>query len=113
MDTKEQLQTCSNIGCSSEKELKLCICGKISYCGVDCQKSHWKIHRPSCPPFILKDIPGKGKGLVATRKLALGTIILNEEPLMAFQYGEHEGDTIICSKVVAAFNQLSDENKKK
>lgn len=33
------------------------------------------------PMYTLQDVPGKGKGLIATRKIAKGTRILSEKPL--------------------------------
>ena len=33
-------------------------------------------------PFAVRDVPGKGKGLVATQDIARGTRILCEEPLL-------------------------------
>lgn len=35
----------------------------------------------SSPPYILQDIPGKGKGLLATRPLSPGTLLISEPPL--------------------------------
>lgn len=32
-------------------------------------------------PFVLQDVPGKGKGLIATENIEPGTLILAEEPL--------------------------------
>ncbi|KAK2041869.1 hypothetical protein LZ31DRAFT_596900 [Colletotrichum somersetense] len=36
------------------KALKNCDrCKKAWYCGVDCQRAHWKLHKPECPPRVL------------------------------------------------------------
>ncbi|KAI1123473.1 hypothetical protein F5Y10DRAFT_286031 [Nemania abortiva] len=37
---------------------------------------------PDNPSYIIQDVPGKGKGLVATEKIARGTRILCEEPIV-------------------------------
>ena len=63
-------------------QLKSCVCGKVSYCSKECQAKDWKTHKPSCPPFILMESPGKGRGLFATRKIKEGQIILDEYPLL-------------------------------
>lgn len=34
------------------------------------------------PMYVLQDVPGKGKGLVATEKISRGTRILSEEPII-------------------------------
>lgn len=39
------------------------------------------------PMYTLQEIPGKGKGLVATRRIAKGTRILSEEPLIRVPTG--------------------------
>ncbi|KAH6977417.1 hypothetical protein BKA56DRAFT_674232 [Ilyonectria sp. MPI-CAGE-AT-0026] len=41
------------------------------------------------PMYTLQEIPGKGKGLVATRRIAKGTRILSEEPLIRVPTGDH------------------------
>ncbi|KAG6020366.1 hypothetical protein E4U19_006414 [Claviceps sp. Clav32 group G5] len=38
--------------------------------------------------YALRDIPGKGKGLVATRDIPKGTRILSEQPLIAVPFGK-------------------------
>ncbi|KAG6292108.1 hypothetical protein E4U09_003566 [Claviceps aff. purpurea] len=40
--------------------------------------------------YALRDIPGKGKGLVATRTIPKGTRILSEQPLIAVPFGKSE-----------------------
>ncbi|KAF7297890.1 ER lumen protein-retaining receptor [Mycena chlorophos] len=42
---------------------------------------------PASPAFRLADIPGKGKGLIATRSLKQGDLILVERPLMITTVG--------------------------
>ena len=64
-----------------KEQLKSCVCRKVSYCSKDCQAKDWKAHKPSCPPFVIKESPGKGRGLFATRKIKEGQIILEEYPL--------------------------------
>ena len=64
-----------------KEQLKSCVCGKVSYCSKECQIKDWKTHKPSCPPYVIKESPGKGRGLFATRKIKEGQIILEEYPL--------------------------------
>ncbi|KAJ7075835.1 hypothetical protein B0H15DRAFT_791339 [Mycena belliarum] len=43
-----------------------------------------EIHAPQSPslyPFVVADLPGRGKGLVATRDIAQGELVLREPPL--------------------------------
>ena len=55
-----------------DEQLKSCVCGKASYCSKECQAKDWKTHKPSCPPFIVRESPGMGRGLFATRKIKEG-----------------------------------------
>ena len=74
--------TFCNIESNKHKELKSCVCGKVSYCCRKCQENDWKTHRPNCPPFTIRESPGKGRGLFATRRIKEGQIILEEYPLI-------------------------------
>ena len=62
--------------------LKSCTCGKVSYCSKECQAKDWKAHKPSCPPFTVRESPGRGRGLFATRRIKEGQILLDEYPLL-------------------------------
>ena len=64
------------------QQLKRCVCKKASYCSKECQAKDWKNHKPSCPPYTIREVPGKGRGLFATRKIKEGQIILDEYPLL-------------------------------
>ena len=43
------------------EKLKSCVCGKVSYCSKECQVKDWKVHKPSCPPFVVRESPGKAR----------------------------------------------------
>ena len=49
------------------------------YCDQKCQKSHWKIHKVQCKTFKIVKIDGKGFGIVATRDIKQGEIIIKEK----------------------------------
>lgn len=45
------MSTCSNPGCKITTDLKKCSCClSVTYCGQQCQRQHWKKHKPSCKP---------------------------------------------------------------
>ena len=72
--------------CKKDSKMS-CVCGNASYCGVECQKKDWKSHKPSCPPFVIRESPGKGRGLFATRKIKEGQVIIDEYPLLTLRAG--------------------------
>lgn len=47
---------------------------------------------PSSPPYVIGDIPGKGKSAVATRRIQRGESILAERPLMLARLDLFGGD---------------------
>ena len=71
------------IVCRSDSSLKSCAgCVQVSYCSQQCQKKHWKQHKPLCRPFKLTPIAGKGLGLVASRLIKKGEVIIKENPVL-------------------------------
>ncbi|KAE9994730.1 hypothetical protein Vi05172_g8266 [Venturia inaequalis] len=44
--------------------------------------------------YVIKDVDGKGKGLVATEKIPRGTRILSEEPIITIRQNEQDGDRL-------------------
>ena len=81
------MASCSYCKDGRKEPLKSCACKKVSYCSKECQAKDWKVHKPSCPPYIIKESPGKGRGLFATRKIKEGQVILEEYPLLTISDG--------------------------
>ena len=82
-----KMASCTFCKIDPKEQLKSCVCKKASYCSKECQAKDWKVHKPSCPPFIIRESPGKGRGLFATRKIKEGQIILEEYPLITISDG--------------------------
>ena len=76
--------------CKSESsELKKCnSCEKVFYCNKECQRNDWKNHKPSCPPYRVREVPGKGRGVFATRKINPGIVIMEERPMIVLDMDE-------------------------
>ncbi|KAI0551613.1 heterokaryon incompatibility protein-domain-containing protein [Xylaria curta] len=47
--------------------------------------------------YVLQDVPGKGKGLVATEKISKGTRILSEEPIITIAHNEINSERLQIS----------------
>jgi len=102
---------CNNCGKIREdgSSIKLCICGKVSYCDVSCQKQNWKVHKKNCPHYMIQEIPGRGKGLIATRKIPPGTLIIDEPPIIVVDRVSQEK---MQNDIFEEFEQLSPEDKR-
>jgi len=78
--TKMKENFCDFCKSQSRNLLQCSACGIVSYCNQNCQKSHWKIHKKQCSkPYKIVKIPSKGFGLVATRSLSQGDLIIKEK----------------------------------
>jgi hypothetical protein len=56
------------------------------------------------PMYALRDVPGKGKGLVAIEKISKGRRILSKEPIITVPRNEPDSEqlrTSICQQVDA------------
>jgi len=73
---------------ADSQEFLSCVCGQVSYCDKECQTKDWTNHKSSCPPYTIREIPGMGRGLFATRKIKPGEIILEERPLLTLDLDE-------------------------
>ena len=78
------MASCTFCKINSKDQLKNCVCKKPFYCSKECQAKDWKSHKPSCPPYVVREAPGKGKGLFATRRITEGQVILEEHPLFKY-----------------------------
>ena len=87
-----------------------CVCGEAAYCGRECQRRDWPRHKPSCPPYVLKDcgLKGKGRGLFATRNLPAYSVVSEEEPVLVAGSEDMKGDGLM-----AAFRQLPEATQEK
>ena len=68
---------------TGSKVLLTCFkCHAITYCGVECQKADWERHEWNCHPVMVKEFPGKGRGLVAARDIEKGEMIFKDKPVI-------------------------------
>ena len=64
----------------SKKLSKCARCHAITYCSAECQVADWARHVWNCVPVMVTEIPGKGRGLVAARKIKMGELIFTDKP---------------------------------
>lgn len=68
-------------------------CLSISYCSVEHQKEHWKIHSIECKIFTIKSNEKYGRYVTASKDIQSGTIIMNEPVLT---YGPKRTGKPLC-----------------
>ena len=95
--------------CKKPEASNSCICGAVSYCGAECQKKDWKKHKANCPPFSVQVIPGKGKGLIAVRKINFGEKILQEKPLLVIDNNKSDNYDDWCDYVTQQIDGLKED----
>ena len=114
------MASCSFCKTESNEKMKSCVCGKVFYCNKECQAKDWKNHKPSCPPFTIREVPGKGRGLVATRRIKAGQIIVEEmswinlelpSEAVIYQGGLAQGSPV--EKLKYQIDKLDDETRNK
>ena len=76
------LAICSRCGQTGSKK-KCSHCCSISYCGEECQRKDWERHKDNCIPVVLTETTGKGRGLVASRDIPIGQVILKEQSVVS------------------------------
>jgi len=88
------------------EDLKRCTqCKEVRYCSKKCQLKAWKSgHKVCCGKISIRDIPNKGKGVVATRDIKIGEVIISEKPLMLFKAGHG---------LTECLTKMSDQGKRK
>jgi len=79
---------CSRCGQTGTKKLHKCSqCHSITYCGQECQREDWERHKDNCIPVMITELRGKGRGLVASRDIEIGQVILTEEAAVTWNLG--------------------------
>lgn len=71
--------TCLKCHKTGRRKLSKCArCHSVTYCSQDCQAEDWARHSENCVPVMITEYEGKGRGLVASRDIKMGELILND-----------------------------------
>lgn len=93
-------QPCSE--CQQQAKFLCPKCGQSSYCSKSCQKRGLRRHRVVCglqtPVIAVREIVGRGRGLVVTREVTMGQLLLREEAALLLQQ-DQVSDTLVSSIV--------------
>jgi len=56
-------------------------CGAVSYCGKECQKTHWKEHKGKCKSYkIVTSVEEHGRNVIAARDIKAGEMLMSSKP---------------------------------
>ena len=77
-NAKTKCKKCKKVYDKNTK-IKVCKCHSVSYCNEECQREDWPRHRDNCVPVMVKEYGEKGKGLVASKAIKMGELILNDK----------------------------------
>eukprot|EP00092_Neocalanus_flemingeri_P021681 GFUD01023519.1.p1 GENE.GFUD01023519.1~~GFUD01023519.1.p1 ORF type:complete len:518 (-),score=116.80 GFUD01023519.1:53-1606(-) len=69
-------------------------CGTVSYCGKECQKTHWKEHKGKCKAYkIVTSVEEHGRNLIAARDIKAGETLMVTRP---FCVGPRLHQPVLC-----------------
>ena len=72
---------------------------KVLCCSKECQVTHWRsLHKRWCGPFEVMQLWGRGRGLVATRDIKMGELIVEDRAAVSVSKEEHKLLTSDSSK---------------
>lgn len=90
-------EVCGFVGCTISADKRCARCQRTFYCSKEHQRVHWKTHKKTCNSAVVKnaedvrtedfpvkvvEIDGRGLGVVATRNIKCGELIIKEKPLI-------------------------------
>ena len=105
-EASKQCNTCQKTG----EDVMRCVCKTVHYCSKDCQKKDWKTHKKDCPPFVVKEVEGKGRGMFATRDIAQTSIIFLDEPVLEVEDGIDDSESE--ERLFKDYNKLPESTQK-
>ena len=89
-------------------------CHAVSYCSKQCQEADWRSrHKRLCMPVIVKEMGAKGRGLVATKDMEMGTLIVKEKAAVKVRKGFQAamGDEAFGREIERQMSNLSKEEQ--
>ncbi|KAK0088852.1 hypothetical protein PV325_010449 [Microctonus aethiopoides] len=91
--------------CYETAQLKCGACKAVFYCSRKHQKIHWKQHIKDCTPFKMSENSILGRHYIATRKIDIGEIILEEiKPLVSAPLNDTCPLCLNCFSILNIFN---------
>ena len=100
-----------NMTVTGKRKLSKCAqCHSITYCGQECQREDWPRHSQYCIPVMVTEIPGKGRGLVASKDFKKGQIIFKDTAAITIKAPSY---IVPLHELKEQISKLSEEQKSK
>jgi len=111
-ETKTDRKCCHTCGKASDKKLSKCArCHAITYCSPQCQRDDWPRHSFHCVPVMIADIPGKGRGLVASKDLKMGDLLFVDTAVIILDSPEGILTPSVAKSLKEQIGNMSKEQK--
>lgn len=111
-ETMTDRKCCVNCGKSSDKKLSKCArCHAVTYCSPQCQKEDWARHTYHCVPVMINDIPGKGRGLVASKDLKMGDLLFVDTAVIILDSPEGMLTPCVAKSLKEQIGKMTKEEK--
>ena len=96
------------VTCNKSGDKKCLGCHSVTYCCAPCQKQDWVRHKKMCFPVVVKDMKDRGKGLVASKDIKMGALIVKEKGAVTMKKQEAESGP----EILRQLNNISKEERK-
>lgn len=111
-ETITDRKCCHTCGKASDKKLSKCgRCHAITYCGPQCQREDWARHSYHCVPVMISEIPGKGRGLVASKDLKSGDLLFVDTAVIILDSPEGMLTPSVAKSLKDQIGKMSKEEK--
>ena len=96
---------CGSCGEGGAGSLKKCGgCHTVAYCSAACQKRDWALHRGRCSPISITELEDRGRGLVATKDLNMGDLIVKDRAVICV--GNVGGVLLLHARMMITMNHI-------
>ena len=83
MNARHKCRKCKKVYDENQEKCKVCRCKSVTYCSEECQTKDWPRHIDNHIPVMVKDYGEKGKGLVASKAIKMGELILTDQAVVS------------------------------
>lgn len=87
--------------CSEPGSKKCGKCHSVTYCSAECQRQDWARHKRLCVPVVIAQVPGKGRGLVASKDIKAGQLVLRDKIVVTWPRSNMASEDYLLQQIDA------------